>query len=227
LGEFFTRPLKEGSRPVGDGVVSPVDGVVIEHGPIEEGRLLQVKGRTYSVHRLLTQAVDSERYRDGYFATIYLAPHNYHRIHSPVDGEVREAVLVPGTLWPVNSWSVNNIDGLFTVNERVITQIATSTGEVSVVAVGAFNVGSISVTFDPELRSNSHVRSITRRCYSPARAVKKGEHIGTFHLGSTVVLLFDRQTVAAGALVGIERGEVRMGQSLTTGNTASLKSAEG
>lgn len=211
LSEFFVRPLREGVRTIEDGAVSPVDGVVVEYGAIEGERILQVKGRTYSVRELLTPAIPSERFENGFFVTIYLAPHNYHRIHAPASGEVHQAVVVPGTLWPVNSWSVNNIQDLFAVNERVITRLVTPHGEIGVVAVGAFNVGSISLSFDGELRSNSGSRTLVQKRYSPPHPLNKGDHLATFHLGSTVVLLFERDS---NFTHNLNRGEIRVGQRI-------------
>jgi len=197
LYDFFVRDLRRGCRPISEGVVSPVDAVISEFGRIDDGRMLQVKNKYFSVAQLLQAESLSCRYADGYFITFYLAPGDYHHIHSPVDGVITEACYVPGKLWPVNTWSVRNIDGLFTVNERVITVIDSSSyGQVCVVKVGATNVGSIRLAYDPEICSNTNpfslrAKHVFRRYYQPSIPAARGARLGTFCLGSTVILLFE------------------------------------
>lgn len=219
LAEFFVRDLKPWVRPTGEGVVSPVDGKLTEFGKIEEGRLLQVKGKYYRVADLLRDEALAEKYRDGFFLTFYLAPGDYHHIHAPVDGRIKRAIHIEGSLWPVNRWSVECIDELFTVNERVITLLESSSGTVAVVKVGATNVGSISLTYTdvksnrpPYLRfrrrSQVHQHELAQEV-----AVKKGERLGTFHLGSTVVLLFEANCFTPGTRCA--PGVIRYGETIS------------
>lgn len=219
LGEFFTRDLKEGSRPVGNGIVSPVDGTLTEFGEITSQRIQQVKDKTYSIDALLRDRSLASRYYGGYFLTFYLAPGDYHHIHSPVEGAITDAYHIEGKLWPVNEWSVSRIDGLFSTNERIITVIQSlEFGVVSVVKVGATNVGSICTAYDT-MRANqrpalfrSHF-GVTRKNYPEGISVKRGERIGTFRMGSTVVLLFEPGMFIPGEQC--RKGPIVCGRQLT------------
>ncbi len=209
--DLFTRRLREGARswPSSGVAASPVDGIVGQSGRIEEGRALQAKGRTYTVAELLDDPRMSERFTDGSFLTIYLSPRHYHRIHGPVSGRVARARHVPGRLLPVNAPAVRLVDRLFPRNERLVTylesaapdgepDVAAGTGAVAgmatvaVVAVGAFNVGRITAAFDQTLVTNRRGARAETRLYQPALPVERGDELMTFHLGSTVVLLFER-----------------------------------
>ena len=192
LGEFFSRKLKPGARPIMGDVVHPCDGLLIESGKIHDELLIQAKGKSFSLDDFLPENPWSDDFKKGSFFTYYLAPHNYHRVHSPVSGEVIWSTLVPGELWPVNSWSVKNIDGLYAVNERVASGIQTENGKIIMVMVGATNVGSMSFTFDPNIKTNNpRKKEVVHRNYDEGRPLKTGDEFGTFHLGSTVVLLFE------------------------------------
>jgi phosphatidylserine decarboxylase len=234
LDELFVRHLRPGVRswPREPGVVaSPVDGVVGSFGRIEGGDLLQAKGRTYTVAELLDDAELAARFEAGGYATLYLAPRHYHRIHAPVGGTIRQARHIPGRLLPVNRPAVSRIDRLFPRNERLLTVIdeapgsgagsgrgalaglGPGPGSVAVVAVGAFNVGRITADFDPSLVTNRRgARAETRRYDLPVR-VDRGDGLMAFHLGSTVVLLFERPVVFAPAVAWGH--EVRLGDALT------------
>ncbi len=177
LGEFFVRNLKAGCRPIDGESVSPVDGAISEQGVIENGTLLQVKGRTYPLDELIGRKELAARFEGGYFLTIYLAPGDYHHIHSPVSGEISEFIAIPGTLWPVNPESVQRISKVFCRNERVISLIETRDfGMVAVVKVGATNVGSIALAYDSFVSNRSPVSRLPARIFFEAvkflRAVK-------------------------------------------------------
>lgn len=192
LGEFFSRALKEGARPIQGEVIHPCDSVLIESGQIHENILIQAKGKSFSLEQFIPESPWLEDFRDGSFFTYYLAPHNYHRVHSPVAGKVEWSTVVPGELWPVNSWSVKNVDGLYAINERVVTGIQTEKGKVVVVMVGATNVGSISMKYDQNIKTNSpKKKEVVHRQYPEARPLHVGEELGTFHLGSTAVVLYE------------------------------------
>lgn len=220
INELFVRRLRPGARPTapGDGsAVSPVDGIVGQLGAIRAGRAIQAKGRDYDVAALLRDEALAGRYRDGSFVTLYLSPRHYHRIHAPTAGRVVRARHVPGALWPVNGPAVQHVAELFPRNERLIAYLSGPLGLVAVVAVGAFNVGRISAVFDADWRvpgwaSNRPGARGADRSYDPARAFAKGEELMAFHLGSTVILLFEPGIRLRSDLVPGD--EVRLGAEL-------------
>ncbi|HEY0838976.1 MAG TPA: archaetidylserine decarboxylase [Vulgatibacter sp.] len=192
FGDFFTRKLKEGLRPIapGDDVpVSPVDGAVSHAGVAEKGRLIQAKGRDYTIAALLGDEEEGRRFSGGAYATLYLSPRDYHRFHAPLPGTILGYRYVPGHLWPVNRPSVRGVPELFAVNERVIIELQTPLGRVAMVAVGATCVGRIRLSFD-DLVTNTG-RPASRVRYDLPRPVRKGEELGMFEMGSTVILVFE------------------------------------
>jgi phosphatidylserine decarboxylase len=211
---FFTRRLREGARPVATGpgvVVSPSDSRLSAIGPLSaDGRLEQVKGSTYSVEALLGSAEDAAVFRQGAHATLYLSPAMYHRVHAPVDGRIRGWRYVPGRLFPVNGAGVRSVPGLFTRNERVVILLDTEAhGPAAVVLVGAANVGRISLAF-ADLVTNR--RRPAEHVVPPQPvAVRRGDELGAFNLGSTVVLLLADPGLAPAARAG---DLVRVGQPL-------------
>ncbi len=203
---FFTRPLKAGARPISaDDVVSPADGKLSASGPVDSGCRIQVKKQSYDVAELLGDPADSGRYRGGTFGVVYLAPSDYHRVHSPVDGRITCVRGIPGDLYPVNAIGEEHFEGLFVRNNRVCICIDTEKmGRVSVVMVGATIVGRISVSVIPEPAVPAGETRL-----DPGRQVGRGEEIGMFHLGSTAVVLFE-----PGVNFGRSLGTIRMGESL-------------
>lgn len=194
LGEFFSRRLKEGARPILGDPIHPCDGALIESGKVHKDLLIQAKGKSYSVNEFLPDNPWPDSFKEGSFFTYYLAPHNYHRVHSPVAGQVKWSTVVPGELWPVNSWSVRNIPELYASNERVITGIETEKGFVIVVMVGATNVGSMTMSYDQNIKTNlRHKKERVHRVYDEGRNLNVGDELGTFNLGSTVVVLYDEK----------------------------------
>lgn len=205
---FFTRPLKKGTRRISpDPVVSPADGKLSCLGRIESGGTILVKGQKYEAGELVGDDEDARRYGGGQFAVVYLAPGDYHRVHSPVDGKVTLLRGIPGDLFPVNSIGERYVTRLFVRNNRVAIVIDTeSLGRVTVVMVGATIVGRISVTALPGPSVPPGVHRI-----EPGLSVARGDEIGMFHLGSTAVVLFEPGlTLARGT------GVVRLGQSLVS-----------
>ncbi len=218
LEELFVRHLRAGARRIDPdpvAVVSPVDGRVAACGLVEGGTLLQVKGRTYSLGRLLSDDQEAARFEGGSYLTLYLSPKDYHRIHAPVAGEISRATVVPGALLPVFDEAVQAIDELFARNERLITYLdSADVGRMAVVKVGATLVGRISVTYDKTLHTNVAGQARQDLNYAPALPMAKGAELGAFELGSTVVLVFEPQRVK---LETLALGDaVRMGQRLGT-----------
>ena len=228
--DFFTRPLAPGARPLdrgADAVVSPVDGVVSQIGVAEGGRLIQAKGLDYTVRGLLADAVEARAFEGGAYATLYLAPRDYHRIHSPVAGVVTGYRHIPGAFFPVNPLSVRNIAGLFSINERLVTFLESDAGRVAVVKVAATGVGHITASYDATVRTHrpgASGRHGWAQKYAQPRRIAMGDELGTFHLGSTVILLFEpgRVRLDGGSgdrvLVGqrIGRRAVRAGEFLAS-----------
>jgi phosphatidylserine decarboxylase len=190
IGHFFIRDLREGLRPIESDFVSPVDGVLRNYGIVENGRIEQVKGKTYTVESFLGDAGYARRYIGGTFFNLYLSPQDYHHVHSPIGGGITRSVHIPGKLWPVNDWSLANIDELFSVNERVVTYIESNLGLVAVVMIGATNVGKISVSYDSFI-SNTGRTETNARDYQPPVPIAAGDRLGTFHMGSSVVVLLE------------------------------------
>lgn len=215
VGEFFTRRLRPGARPVDvspDTAVSPADGAFANGGRIEGGALIQAKGRHYTAGALLGDEEMGARFDGGHWATVYLSPRDYHRVHHPVEGRIVGARYIPGRLWPVNRQAVQGIDQLFCINERVITYVESPMGLVATVMVGATNVGHISVAYDDEIHSNQKKGEGFTRRYDPSPEVVRGAELGTFHLGSTAVVLFEAKDLVLEAMPG--GSPVRMGQPL-------------
>ncbi len=214
---LFTRELKEGARPIAGGaVVSPSDGRVSQAGQIDGERLIQAKGHDYSLLALLAgdkQATGN--FNDGSFATIYLSPRDYHRVHMPYPGKLKQMVFVPGDLFSVSNATTQLVPGLFARNERVICYFDTDRGPMAVILVGAIFVGSMDTVWAGEVRGLSEAP--TKRNYSgeEAREFAAGDEIGRFNMGSTVIVLFGKDAVQWKDIM--QPGEVmRMGQAIAS-----------
>lgn len=196
LGEFFARRLRDGARavdPAPDAIISPCDGVIAARGEAVEGALVQAKGRSYSLAELVASSDSgalAQKLTGGAYVTIYLSPKDYHRVHSPVDAELVSYDYIPGTLWPVNRWATERREGLLARNERVVIRMnAGALGDVCVVMVGAAGVGNIRLAQAPDSASFRSLRE-RRQIELSGLRVKKGDELGAFMLGSTVVMLF-------------------------------------
>jgi phosphatidylserine decarboxylase len=217
---FFTRALRADARPLaGDArtVISPVDGTMNLCGRIDAGRLLQAKGHTYSLEALLAGAAPrwAPVFRDGSFATIYLAPYNYHRIHMPTAGTLAGIWYVPGRLFSVNTVASRLVPGLFARNERLVLLFEGDAGAFAVIFVGALNVGSMATVWHGDVTPR-RPRTVAELQLPPGneRFRERGAEIGRFNMGSTVILLF---APSAAELLPIAQGTtMRLGQQLGT-----------
>ena len=192
FNDFFTRSLKPGVRPIsgtGNGLVSPVDAVIGAAGTLEDGRIFQAKGRYYS----LAELVNGDRehigyFRNGSFMTFYLSPRDYHRVHIPAGGELLSMAYIPGRLFSVSPANTGRIDRLFARNERVIATFRSKIGMFSVVFIAAIFVGSVETVWHGQVTPAAR-REHSRWRYDPGIAFARGDEIGRFNMGSTVILL--------------------------------------
>jgi phosphatidylserine decarboxylase len=193
LGDFFARKLREGARrvdPAPNAIISPCDGAIAAGGVAADGVLVQAKGHNYRLDELVPDAAFARSLVGGAYLTIYLSPRDYHRVHAPVAGQLVSYNYVPGTLWPVNRWATNRRSGLLARNERVVIRLnADGIGDVAVVMVGAAGVGNIALADAPESASFRQLRERKTIELSQKR-LAKGDELGAFRLGSTVVLVF-------------------------------------
>ena len=192
FNEFFTRPLKEGARPLADAdYVSPVDGAISQCGVIQGDEIFQAKGHHYSTAALVGGDRElAAKFQDGQFATLYLSPKDYHRIHMPCDGRLTRMIYVPGDLFSVNPTTARGVPGLFARNERVVSVFDSVDGPFVLVLVGATIVGSMATVWHGVVNP-PRIGEIREWHYDGTEVVlKKGAEMGRFLLGSTVVMLF-------------------------------------
>ncbi|MEX2525942.1 MAG: archaetidylserine decarboxylase [Gammaproteobacteria bacterium] len=219
FNSFFTRELKPDARPLdnsADALLSPVDGRVSQSGHIREGCLLQAKGIKYSALELLGNDPDAAlRFSKGAFMTLYLAPRDYHRVHMPVAGTLEKMAYVPGKLFSVNPVTTENVSRLFARNERVISLFNTFHGRMAVIMVGAIFVGSMETVWAGQV-TPARDRSPGAWTYDHLQdpvTLDKGEEMGRFNMGSTVILLFEKDRVQW--LETLKPGErVKMGEKI-------------
>lgn len=212
FNDFFTRALAADVRPISEGVVSPADGRLSQFGAIEAGQLMQAKGHRFSAEALLGGDVEAAtRYLGGSFATVYLSPSDYHRVHMPVSGTLTEMVYVPGRLFSVNAATTEHVPGLFARNERLVCHFDTEQGPMAMVLVGAMIVAAIETVWAGQITPLPKGGVQRIRFDTPIR-LEKGAEMGRFKLGSTVVMAFAEPLAFAD---GLEPGaKVQMGQSL-------------
>ncbi len=220
---FFIRELDSNARPVdpdSNAIVSPVDGTISSAGAIRNNSIFQAKGLDYSLEDLLaTDLQDARRYVDGLYATIYLAPYNYHRIHAPLDGKIIAANYIPGDLFSVNTATAANVPGLFRRNERLVLHVESVHGPYAMVFVGALNVGSISTPWSGEIRPRKEGVVEMINLEKGPDEVGKGDLLGWFNMGSTVILLLPAG--AASWKTGLDpTSTVQMGESIGTVQSA-------
>ncbi|KTC65331.1 phosphatidylserine decarboxylase (plasmid) [Legionella adelaidensis] len=188
FNDFFIRRLKPEARPIAKAdIISPVDGFVSEIGRIDTGRVLQAKKKFYSVKQLLAFDPKSQLFEHGLFATLYLSPKDYHRVHMPVDATVEKMIYVPGKLFSVQPTTARVIPHLFARNERLVVFFDTQAGPMVMVLVGATIVGGIGTSWHGDLVRGPHIAHFE---YAEPIHLEKGDEMGYFKLGSTVILLF-------------------------------------
>lgn len=206
FNDFFTRELKGDARVIDDtknGIISPADGVISQMGHLNEHKLLQAKGRHYDVGQLLADSVDGSYFADGSFATVYLAPSNYHRVHMPFAGTLTKTRYVPGTLFSVNNSTAANVPDLFARNERLVCLFETDYGKAAVVMVGAMIVAGIETVATGKI-----VRTDTIQEMQHDITLAQGAELGRFYLGSTAIVVLPKgakaewqENMSAGSVV--------------------------
>ncbi len=190
FNEFFTRALKQGVRGVderADSIVSPADGAISQLGKIESGDIFQAKGQSFSVEKLIADPQLAEPFKNGHFATVYLSPKDYHRVHMPFAGTLTETLYVPGELFSVNQTTAENIPGLFARNERMVCLFDTELGRMAVVLVGAMIVAGIETVATGKVKPTGRLELNQHKLF-----LEKGAELGRFYLGSTAVVLFEK-----------------------------------
>jgi phosphatidylserine decarboxylase len=216
--EFFTRRLRSSARPIdsrADTVASPADGTVVECGQVTRGHLIQAKGVEFRLDELLADKDAAARLEGGAYLITYLSPRDYHRVHSPVAGAVIGWHHLPGTLFTVDAKSVEREPGLFIRNERFVTLVEGQLGLCAVVMVAAVGVGHITAAYDDEVATHGRAflrAAVRHRRYDEPRPIAKGGELGTFHLGSTTIAVFQPGRVTLDPLGGGAR--TRMGEAI-------------
>ncbi|GAB3658652.1 archaetidylserine decarboxylase [Ramlibacter alkalitolerans] len=217
FNDFFTRPLKPGARPIAAApFVCPVDAAISQFGPIEHDQLFQAKGHSYSTRALVggDQAL-AHKFEHGHFATLYLAPKDYHRIHMPCDGRLKRMIYVPGDLFSVNPLTARHVPSLFARNERVVCEFECAHGAMVMVLVGATIVGSMATVWHGVVNP-PRTRDVREWRYDDREiTLAKGQEMGRFLLGSTVVMLFPQNVLTFTPDWSPTR-PVRLGEAMAT-----------
>jgi len=211
FNDFFTRALKPEARPLSESpIISPVDGVVSKAGQIKDSQILQAKGHHFSISQLLA-GESVEKIENGYFVTIYLAPKDYHRIHMPIDGKLVSMRYIPGNLFSVNHKTVQKVNGVFARNERLVCLFDTVFGRMAFVLIGAIFVGSIETSWQGQITPPYGKKSKVYDYSEKEFELSKGDELGRFNMGSTVIIILPETTPAIKLQLG---QELKMGQSL-------------
>lgn len=216
FNDFFTRELKEDARTIdttANGIVSPADGIISQLGQIKDHKMLQAKGRHYDVGQLLADSEDGSYFADGSFATIYLAPSNYHRVHMPFTGTLTKTRYVPGTLFSVNNTTAANVPDLFARNERLVCLFDTKYGKAAVVMVGAMIVAGIETVATGKIARTDDIQEADHDMQFAA-----GEELGRFYLGSTAIVVLPKAAKADWLDSMNANSVVQMGQLLGMAN---------
>ena len=212
FNDFFTRELQEDARVIDasvNGIVSPADGMISQLGQIHDHKLLQAKGRDYDIGQLLADNADGDYFADGSFATVYLAPSNYHRVHMPFDGTLIKTRYVPGTLFSVNNTTAANVPDLFARNERLVCLFDTAYGKAAVVMVGAMIVAGIETVVTGKITRTDDIQEADHDM-----SFKKGDELGRFYLGSTAIVVLPKAAKTDWQNAMKHGSTVQMGQLL-------------
>ena len=215
FNDFFTRELQDNARIIDasiNGIVSPADGMISQFGQIHDHKLLQAKGRDYDIGQLLADSADGDYFADGSFATVYLAPSNYHRVHMPFDGTLTKTRYVPGTLFSVNNTTAANVPDLFARNERLVCLFDTAYGKAAVIMVGAMIVAGIETVATGKIIRTDDIQEADHDM-----SFKKGDELGRFYLGSTAIVVLPKAAKTDWQDTMKHGSTVQMGQLL--GNT--------
>lgn len=213
---FFTRALEPGVRDFPEdphALASPCDGAISQIGAIEQGSIIQAKGRDFTVEELLGGPEWAGHFSAGKFATIYLAPHDYHRVHMPLDGRLVAEFRIPGKLFSVSASTSRAIDRLYARNERLAAVFETEYGPVAVVMVAAMLVAGISTSWDPDDPPRPG-KTIRKRSFDPPVSLRRGDELGRFHWGSTVIVMTGNGAPAWNSALGPEQ-RIRLGERLS------------
>ncbi len=216
FNDFFTRELKDEARVVDTtkhGIVSPADGVISQLGQIDDHKLLQAKGRHYDIGQLLANEEDGSYFADGSFATVYLAPSNYHRVHMPFAGKLTTTRYVPGTLFSVNNTTAANVPDLFARNERLVCLFDTEYGKAAVVMVGAMIVAGIETIATGKIARTDDIQVAEHDI-----TLEQGDELGRFYLGSTAIVILPKAAKAEWQDNMSANTDVQMGQLLGMAN---------
>jgi phosphatidylserine decarboxylase len=193
FNEFFTRSLKAGVRSIDENpqsIVSPADGAISQLGKINEGDIFQAKGQSFSVEKLIGDPQLAAPFKNGEFSTVYLSPRDYHRVHMPYAGTLTETLYIPGELFSVNQTTAENIPGLFARNERMVCLFDTDLGRMAVVLVGAMIVAGIETVATGKVKPTGRLELNHHNL-----KLEKGDELGRFYLGSTAVVLFEKDKI--------------------------------
>ncbi len=216
FNKFFTRELKAGSRPIADSkITSPVDGTISQFGKVIGGEIVQAKGVSYSLNQLLGGDFErTKKFANGQFITIYLSPKDYHRIHMPCSGKLLEQTHIPGRLFSVANHTVNTIKGIFARNERVVAMFETEYGPMAMVLVGAINVAAIETVWDGLITPPKGKTISDKSFRAEDISLDKGEEMGRFNMGSTVILVFAEGAPNLSSSLMEDQG-LRLGEALS------------
>ena len=229
FNDFFTRALKDGARPLAPAaLICPVDGAISQFGAIEADRIFQAKGHRYTTTALVGgDAQLAAQFQDGHFATIYLSPRDYHRIHMPCDGRLVRMIHVPGDLFSVNPTTARGVPGLFARNERVVCVFEGELGPWVMVLVGATIVGSMATVWHGQVNP-PRPGTVRDWRYEGAQQIvlKKGEEMGRFLLGSTVVMLFPQADRLAFNSAWQPGGPVRLGEAMASSSNSQQRAGQ-
>lgn len=209
IGDYFTRDIRPDLRPISGKICCPVDGRLREHATVSEQQTVDVKGLEYPLAEFFGITELPKNLVGARLSSFYLSPQDGHHIFAPCNAKIISAVHIPGSLWPVNSWGLNNVHGLFARNERIHIWLDSGFGQIVVSLVGALNVGSMSLSFD----SNSFGRNREKEQRSYDLEVSQGEKLATFHLGSSVILTIEGRGLESAALISADSA-VKYGQAL-------------